>query len=84
MKLLLELLVIIFLFAITSGFLSSSCKKWSKKCQSSTVCCPIKGHRVVCAHHQKICGTKTCCITEVEAQQEKQASIFRNRRPKSK
>ncbi len=41
------------------------------------------GHRIVCAPHLEICGKKTCCITEVEEQQEKQAAIIRNRNPKS-
>ncbi|CAF3765128.1 unnamed protein product [Rotaria sp. Silwood1] len=85
MKLFLRAFVVfILLFSTVSGFLLSSCKKWSETCRTSTDCCPMKGHRIVCASHRKICGKKTCCITEVEVQQDKQASIIRNRRPKSK
>ena len=41
---------------------------------------------MVCAPHLDLCGSgkKTCCITEVQEQEEKQAAIIRNRYPKSK
>lgn len=37
---------------------------------------------MVCAPHSGICRKTTCCITEVEEQQEKQAAFIRNRNPK--
>ncbi|CAF3645076.1 unnamed protein product [Rotaria sordida] len=67
-----------------SSLLSSSCKKWSEACRVNVDCCPRMGHRIVCAPSLEIWGKKMCCITEVEEQQEKQAAIIRNRRPKSK
>jgi len=40
---------------------------------------------MVCAPSLEICGKKkTCCITEVEEQQEKQAALFRDRNIKLK
>ncbi|CAF3256842.1 unnamed protein product [Rotaria socialis] len=72
------------LFSTASGFLSSSCRKRGEVCRASGDCCPVLGHRIVCAPHRKICGKKTCCVTEVEEQQERQAAIIRNRNPKLK
>ncbi|CAM4810004.1 unnamed protein product [Rotaria magnacalcarata] len=71
-------------FSTASGFLTSSCKKRGEVCRASGDCCPALGHRMACAPHLKICGKKTCCITEVEQQQERQAAIIRNRNPKLK
>jgi hypothetical protein len=62
----------------------SSCQKRSEVCRTADSCCPVMGLRIVCAQHLEICGKKTCCITEVEEQQERQAAINRNRNPKSK
>jgi hypothetical protein len=62
--------------------MSSSCQKWSEVCRTADSCCPVMGLRIVCAQHLEICGKKTCCITEVEEQQERQAAINRNRNPK--
>ena len=66
------------------GLLSSRCRKKSEICRIGTDCCPVVGHRMVCAPHRKICGKKICCITEVEEQQEKQDAIIRNRESKLK
>lgn len=43
------------------------------------------GTRLVCETHLEICGkSKKCCITEIEDQQEKQAALIRNRKPKTR
>lgn len=62
------------------------CKKGKDICRGADDCCPVKGIRMVCAPHLDLCGSgkKTCCITEVQEQEEKQAAIIRNRYPKSK
>ncbi|CAF1456222.1 unnamed protein product [Adineta steineri] len=78
------LLVFVLVFSITSGLLSNACKNKAEVCRAQSECCPVMGRRMVCSPHLEICGKKTCCITEVEEQQEKQAAIIRNRNPKLK
>lgn len=66
------------------SFVDSACKKSKEVCRGADDCCPVRGIRMVCAPHLNICSKKTCCITEVQEQEEKQAEIIRNRLPKSK